>query len=95
MRRKVLTRETKSRHFGLFGARTNPVRIRCGVNMDLTPTECLVCLALAGGITAFLTAPGTQALLREVALTIRSERREAERIARKRCRGKDWSPERE
>ena len=65
--------------------------------MDLTPTECLcgVGLALVGGVVACLTSPGAQAVLREIALTIRFERREAERSARRRRRGKDWSPERE
>ena len=55
--------------------------------MGLTPAKCLclIFLALIGGITAFVTAPGTQALLREIALTTRAERREeAERTRRRR-----------
>ena len=65
--------------------------------MDLTPTECLclVCLALVGGVTAFLTSSGAQAILHEIALTIRADRRAVERGARWRRRGEDRSPERE
>ena len=57
--------------------------------MDLTNAECIcvIVLKFLGCLTAFATAPGTQALLREVAVAIRAEwREEAERARRRRGR---------
>ena len=44
----------------------------------------MIVLACVWGLTVFATSPGTQALLRELALTIRAEGREFEQRNRRR-----------